>query len=94
MYLSLIITLFLFLVIIFAGLQNSIPLDLKLFVWNLQISIAGLIVFSSLIGGAIVLVLTFPKLIRKSHRLKILKRQFNELQEKMTVLGKKHADES
>lgn len=94
MYLSLIITLFLFLVIIFAGLQNSIPLDLKLFAWNLQISIAGLIVFSSLIGGAIVLALTFPKLIRKSHRLKILKRQFNELQEKMTVLGKKHADES
>ena len=94
MYLSLIFTLFLFLVIIFAGIQNSILLNLKLFVWNLQITIAGLIVFSSLIGGSIVLVLTFPKLIRKSHRLKILKKQFNELQEKMAALGEKQADES
>jgi uncharacterized integral membrane protein len=94
MYLSLIITFFLFLVIILAGIQNSMPLNLKFFVWDLQISFAALIVYSSLIGVAIVLILTFPKLIRKSHRLKILKREFNELQEKMTVVGKKHADES
>jgi len=66
MYLSLIITFLLLLGIIITAIQNSMPLDFKFFTWNFQISITAFIFYSSLIGGAIVAVLTLPKLPRKS----------------------------
>ena len=88
MYLSLIITFLLFLVIIIAGIQNSMPLDLKFLVWDLQMSITALIFYSSMIGGAIVAILTLPKLVKKSLHVKSLNREIHRLKEKMMELEK------
>jgi len=94
MYLSLIITFLLFLVIIIAGIQNSMPLDLKFFTWDLQMSFTALIFYSSIIGGAIVAILILPKLVKKSLHVRRLNREINKLKEKMTELGEGHVGES
>jgi uncharacterized integral membrane protein len=90
MYFSLIITFLLVLVIIITAIQNSMPLDFKFFTWNLQMSITALIVFSSLIGGAMVAVLTLPKLVRKSLDVRSLNRKILKLEENMIELEKRH----
>jgi uncharacterized integral membrane protein len=94
MYLSLIITFLLVLVIIITAIQNSMPLDFKFFTWNLQLSITALIVYSSLIGGAIVAILTSPKLVRKSLDVRILNRDIHMLKEKLLESEKGHVDRS
>ena len=92
MYFSLIITFLLFLVIIIAGIQNSMPLDLKFFGWDLQMSITALIFYSSVIGGAIVAILTLPRLVKKSLHVRSLNREIHKLKENMTELEKEHVD--
>ena len=91
MYFLLIITFLLFLVIIVTGIQNSMPLGVKFIFWNLQMSITALIFYSSLIGGAIVAILTLPRLVKKSLQLRSLKREINKLKENMTLLSKEQA---
>ncbi len=93
MYFSLIITFLLFLVIIIAGIQNSMPLDLKFFIWDLKMSITALIFYSSVIGGAIVAILTLPKLVKKSLHVRSLNREIHKLKEEMAELGKEHGNE-
>ena len=83
MYFSLIITFLLFLVIIIAGIQNSTPLDLKFFIWDLKMSITALIFYSSVIGGAIIAILTLPKLVKKSLHVRSLNREIHRLKENM-----------
>ena len=90
MYLTLIITFLLFLVIIIPGVQNSMPLDLKFLFWDLQMSITALILYSSLIGGAIIAILTLPKLAKKALHVRRLNREVHNLKENMTELGKEH----
>ena len=91
MYLSLIITFLLFLVIIITGIQNSMPLDLKFFTWDIQMSFTALIFYSSMIGGAIVAILTLSKLVKKSLHVKRLHREIHKLKEKMIEMEKGHA---
>jgi len=91
MHLSLIITFFFLMVIIIAAVQNSMPLDFKFFIWTFQLSITALIVYSSLMGGAIVAILTLPKLATKSLDVKRLKREIHKMKENMIVMGKEHA---
>jgi uncharacterized integral membrane protein len=83
MYLSLIITFLLLLVIIVTALQNSMPLDFKFFTWTFQLSITALIVYSSIIGGAIVAVLALPKLAKKSLHARSMNKELHKLKEKM-----------
>lgn len=90
MYLSLIITFLLLLGLVIASLQNSMPLELKLITWNLQMSFADLILYSSLIGGAIVAVLALPKLVRKSVDVRNLNREIYKLKKKIVELEKGH----
>ena len=90
MYLSLIITFLLLLGLVIASLQNSMPLELKLITWNLQMSFADLILYSSLIGGAIVAVLALPKLVRKSLDVRTLNREIYKLKKKIVELEKGH----
>ena len=92
MYFSLIITFLLFLVIIIAGIQNSMPLDLKFFIWDLKMSITALIFYSSVIGGAIVAILTLPRLVKKSLHVRSLNREIHKLKDNMTELGKEPVD--
>ena len=94
MYLTLIITFLLFLVIIIPGIQNSLLLELKFLFWDLQMSITALILYSSLIGGAIIAILTLPKLAKKSLHGRRLNREIHDLKEKMTQLGQEHIGES
>jgi uncharacterized integral membrane protein len=91
MYLSLIITFLLLLVIIITAVQNSMPLDFKFFTWNVQISITALILYSSIIGGAIVAVLALPKLAKKSLHVRRMKKEIHKLKEKIVELEKGHA---
>jgi len=90
MYLSLIITFLLLLGIIITSLQNSMPLELKFITWNLQMSSTALILYSSLIGGAIVSVLALPKLVRKSLDVRSLNREIYKLKGKILELEKGH----
>jgi uncharacterized integral membrane protein len=82
MYFSLIITFILLLVIIVTAIQNSMPLDFKFFTWTFQLSITALIVYSSIIGGAIVAVLTLPKLAKKSLHARSMNKEIHKLKEK------------
>ena len=94
MYLSLIISFLLFLGIIIASLQNSSPLELKFIVWNLQMSSTALIIYSALVGGAIVAVLVLPKLVRKLLDVRSLNRKIYKLKENILESEKKHIDGS
>ena len=75
MYFSLIITFLLLLVIIIASIQNSMPLELKFIAWKLQFSLSALIFYSSVVGAAIVAVLSLPKLISKYLKVRNLNRE-------------------
>jgi uncharacterized integral membrane protein len=90
MYLSLVITTLLLLGIVITGIQNSMPLELKFITWNHQMSLMALIFYSSLFGGAIVAVLSLPKLVKKYLQLRRLNREISKLKEKMFELEKKH----
>ena len=90
MYLSLIISFLLLLGIIIASLQNSMPVELKFIIWNLQMSFTALILYSSLIAGAIVAVLALPKLVRKSLDVRSLNREIYKLKGKILELEKGH----
>jgi putative membrane protein len=83
MYLSLIITFLLLLVIIIGAVQNSLPLDLKFFTWSFQTSIAALILYSSVIGGAIVAVLSLPRLAKKSFAGRSMNKEINKLKDRV-----------
>ena len=92
MYFSLIIIFLLILVILIPGIQNSMPLDLKFITWDLQMSVAALIFYASMIGGAIVAILTLPKLVNKSLHLRRLNRELHKLSEKRIGLDKGHEE--
>ena len=62
---SLIITFLLLLVVVVTAIQNSMPLNFKFLMWDLDMSITALIAYSSIIGGAIVAILALPKLGEK-----------------------------
>ncbi len=94
MYCSLIITFLLLLGIIITSLQNSMTLELKFVVWNLQTSLTALILYSSIIGGAIVAVLALPKLAKKSLHVRSMRREIHKLKEKILELEKRHIDGS
>ena len=82
MYLSLIITFLLLLGIIVAGIQNSMPVEIRFFIWTFRLSIMALIFYVSLIGGAIVAVLTLPKLASKSLKVRRLNKEIYELKKR------------
>jgi len=91
MYLSLIITFLLILGIIIPSVQNIMPLELKFITWNLQMSATALILYSALIGGAIVAVLILPKLMRKTLDVRSLKKEIYKLKGKILESEKGHA---
>ena len=92
MYLSLIITFLLLLLIIITSIQNAMPLDLKFFTWDLQMSFTALILYSSMIGGAIIAILTLPKLVKKALHVRRLQREIHKLKEKMLEMEKGHTE--
>jgi len=82
---------FLFLLgLVITSLQNSMPLELKFITWNFQMSLTALILYSSLIGGAIVAVLALPKLVRKSLDVRNLRREISNKNKTIAELEKGH----
>lgn len=81
MYFSLIITFVLLLLIVVPAIQNSMPLDFKFFTWTFQMSISGLIFYSSLMGAAIVAILALPKLAKMSLRARSMNKEIHKLRE-------------
>ncbi len=94
MYFSLLITFVLLLLIIVTAIQNSMPLDLKFFSWTFQLSITALIFYSSILGGAIVAILTLPKLAKKSLHARSINKEIHKLKEKILDREKKDASDS
>lgn len=88
MYVSLIITFLLILAIIAASLQNSMPLELKFLAWNLEISLTALIFYSSIVGAAIVAILSLPKLISKHLKVRSLTKELQRLKKRNAELEK------
>jgi uncharacterized integral membrane protein len=77
--------------LVIISLQNSMPLELKFITWNLQMSLTALVLYSSLIGGAIVAVLALPKLVRKSLDVRSLNRELSNFKRNIAELEKGHA---
>lgn len=92
MYLSLIITFLLLLGIIIAGIQNSMPLELKFFTWKLQMSLMAIIFYASLFGGAIVAVLSLPKLFGKYLKVRGMSKEISGLKTRIMALENKNAE--
>jgi len=90
MYFSLSVAFLFLLGLVIISLQNSMPLELKFITWNLQMSLTALILYSSLIGGAVVAVLALPKLVRKSLDVRSLKREISNFKRKNAELEKGH----
>ena len=86
MYFSLIISFLLLLGIIVVMIQNDMALDLKFFTWKLQLSLAALVLYSAVIGAAIVAILSLPKLGSKYLKIRRLRKQLNELEKKSLEL--------
>jgi len=91
MYFALSVAFLLLLGLVITSLQNSMPLELKFIAWNLEMSLSALILYSSLIGGAIVAVLALPKLVRKSLDVRSLSREISNFKRKIAELEKGHA---
>lgn len=75
MIFSIIITILLLSGLTIVGVQNSIPVELEFFIWKFQMSLAAVIFYSSLFGGAIVAVLTVPKMVSKHLKVKSLNKE-------------------
>ena len=94
MYLSLIITFLLLLVIIITAIQNSMPLDFRFLAWNFRTSSTTLILFSAVIGAAIVVVLALPRLVKKSFHARSMGREIHELKKEVLDSEKRRVDDS
>ena len=90
MYISLITAFLLLLGIIIISIQNTLVLQLKFFTWQLEISLAALVFYSSLFGGAIVAVIALPKLVMKYLHIRSLNKQINKLKNKAVEIEKHH----
>jgi uncharacterized integral membrane protein len=82
MYFALSVAFLLLLGLVITSVQNSMPLELKFITWDLEMSLSALILYSSLIGGAIVAILAVPKLVRKSLDARSLSREISNFKGK------------
>jgi uncharacterized integral membrane protein len=65
------------------GIQNSIPIEIEFFIWKFQLSLSAVIFYSSLFGGAIIAVLTAPKMVSKHLKVKSLNKELSKLKEQV-----------
>ncbi len=94
MRLSLILTFIFLLIIIIPSVQNSIPLDIKFFFWELQTSLTALMFFSALSGAVVVALFTLPRLTRKHFKAKKLNKELFELKMKTSGLEKQEKEKA
>ena len=92
MYFSLIVTFLLLLGIIVASIQNSVPLEFKFITWKLQMSLTALILYSAVLGAAIVAVLSLPKLFSKYLKVRGMSKEISRLKSRITALENENAE--
>ncbi|MBN1848147.1 MAG: hypothetical protein JW932_06140 [Deltaproteobacteria bacterium] len=90
MYLSLSIIFLLLLGIIVTGVQNSLTLDIKFLTWDLRITLLALIFYAGVTGAAIISLLTLPKLVSKTIKVRKMYKEMDELRRKNSDM-KMHA---
>lgn len=78
MYLSLIVTFMLILILVISSVQNSMSFNLKFIAWSFQLTVSALILYSALLGAAIVAILTLPKLVYKQFKLRRLNKELKK----------------
>ena len=88
MLFSLIVAFLLILVVVIAGIQNTVSLDLKFITWQIQIPLSYVVFYSSVLGGAIVAVLALPKLVSKYFKVRSLNKKIRELKKRTVNLEK------
>ena len=93
MYFPLIIAFVLILALIIVSIQNSMPLDLRFLTYQLQMTLSDLSLYSSLFGGAIVAVLSLPKLAKKYFQIRSLNRKMYELKKRIAEMEKERGGE-
>ncbi|MFC1883209.1 lipopolysaccharide assembly protein LapA domain-containing protein [Thermodesulfobacteriota bacterium] len=89
MYVTFISVFILILMIVIIALQNNKVMELKFISWQFEMSITALIFYSAIIGGAIVSIITLPKLVSKSFKIRSLNKGINTLKKKTEGLEKK-----
>lgn len=88
MYFSLIVTFLLFMALVVASIQNTTPVQLKYLGWVFEMSLTGLIFYASLLGGAIVAVLTLPKLVRQALRIRSFRKETGGMKQQLAHMEK------
>jgi len=88
MIFSLIVAFLLLLVVVIASIQNTVSLDLKFIAWQIQLPISYVIFYSSVLGGAIVAILTLPRLVSKYLKVRNLNKKIRELKKRSLDLEK------
>lgn len=94
MILSVIITILLLSGLTIVGVQNNIPIKIEFFIWKFQMSLAAVIFYSSLFGGAIVAVLSVPKMVNKHLKVKSLSKELYKLKKQVFDIEAKKSEKS
>lgn len=68
-YFSLICAFLLILILVIAGMQNTTSVSVHFLAWKMGSTVLALILYSSLLGGAIIGILPLPKLAEKHIKL-------------------------
>ena len=79
MYLSLIVTFFLLMGLVVAGIQNTASFEIRFLAWSMRMSLAGIIFYASMLGGSIVAVLTLPRMVRLMLKSRSQRREARDL---------------
>jgi uncharacterized integral membrane protein len=82
MYIPLIVTFLILLIIIIAAIQNNMTADINFITWKFTLTLSALMVYSAILGAAIMAVLTLPKLAMKHLKVRRLNKEIVELKKK------------
>ena len=82
MYIPLIVTFLILLIIIVAAIQNNMTADINFITWKFTLTLGALMVYSAILGAAIMAVLTLPKLAMKHLKVRRLNKEIVELKKK------------
>jgi uncharacterized integral membrane protein len=80
-YVSMIISFLIVLCLVIAGVQNSMPLQIKIGWWTFQMSLPSVVLWSAAGGAAVVAILSLPKLARKIFQARRLRKEVLRLEE-------------
>jgi uncharacterized integral membrane protein len=67
--------------LVIPGLQNAIPLQIKVGWWTLAMSFSSVVFWAAVGGGAIIALLSLPKLVRKTFQTRQLDKKVQSLEQ-------------